>query len=185
MTAARKLAIFVGTTAVAAAVDLGTKALAFSRVQRDAPVTVIDGFLRLVLSENRGAAFGVLQNAFAFFILVSVGALFLLAYFSVAAKHASVFYEAALGLVGGGVVGNLYDRLALGHVRDFIGVYAGYPPIAQRLRAWFGTNEWPIFNAADAFICVGAAALLVAFWREERRERASAGAAAHASDRHA
>ncbi len=178
MTLGARLGLFFGTVAAGAAADLATKALAFSRIREGESVSVIDGFLRFVLARNEGAAFSMLRGHFEFFLAVSIAALALLVYFSFSARRGRAGFQVALGLVGAGVVGNLYDRLAYGHVRDFIGAYIGYEPIARKLFAWFGTNEWPIFNVADAFICVGAGALLVSLWREERRERRAAAAGA-------
>ena len=69
------------------------------------------------------------------------------------AKWKTTFQLVALGaLILGGAVGNLYDRMVLGKVVDFIDVY-------------YGTAHWPAFNLADSAICAGAVMLLVAIWR--------------------
>jgi signal peptidase II len=60
-----------------------------------------------------------------------------------------------LSLVLGGAVGNLIDRLWLGHVVDFLDVY-------------YGASHWPAFNVADSAITVGAGLLLLGMWRQER-----------------
>lgn len=169
---ARGLLLFALISLAGAAVDLATKGLAFRRLPEGRTVDLIPGVFGFYLSRNTGAAFSILEGQFAFFVAISFAALGLLAYFSWSAKAPSVAYQAALGLVGGGVVGNLHDRLAYGHVRDFLHAHWDHEPLRSKLIRWFGTNDWPIFNVADAFICVGAVALVIAFWREERRAAA-------------
>lgn len=182
--------IFLTATALATAADLGTKAFAASTLKhanwpaaQNPPVTLIPGFLDLVWNQNQGAAFGILRGQFWVFIAISLVAVAALAYFSaVASKKDGWGYQAVLGMLTAGVLGNLYDRVALGYVRDFIDMYAGYRPLADKLVGWFGTNHWPTYNFADAFICVGAVGLLVKFWRDDRRERREAKAAASAAE---
>jgi signal peptidase II len=67
----------------------------------------------------------------------------------------------ALGLVGGGAIGNLVDRVAYGKVTDFI--------------VWkVGLHEWPAYNIADAALCVGVGLILLDMILESRRARAAA-----------
>jgi signal peptidase II len=174
---ARGLALFAAVTAVGLAADLGSKAAAFAHVGRGEEIVLVPGFFGLVRSQNIGAAFGMFEGKVAFLIAIAVGALGLLSWFSWTARPRAWAYQVALGLVGAGVIGNLYDRLMFGSVRDFLRVHVDYAPVAQKLFQWFGTNTWPIFNVADALICVGAAALVVKFWRDDRREREAARAA--------
>jgi len=178
---ARALAVFGLCTGLGLAADLVSKHLAFARIGPYRVVTVIPGMFNLINSENEGAAFGVLGGAFAFFVVVSVAALGLLAYFSFTAKRSGIGYQLVLGLVASGVLGNLHDRLRFGAVRDFLDVHVSYGPAREWLVAHAGTNHWPTFNVADACICVGTGLLLVKFWRDERaeaRSRASEHAAA-------
>jgi signal peptidase II len=175
---ARGFALFLAFALAGAGVDLFTKHVVFQRLASRGEVTLIDGFLGFVLSRNPGAAFSMLVGQINFFLLISVAALVLLAYFSLTAKPPSWRYQLALGTVGAGVLGNLHDRVRFHAVRDFIKVSIDYPPIASRLDAIFNTHTWPIFNVADSFICVGAGALIVKYWIDERRERVAAKAAA-------
>ncbi len=177
--------VFLTATVLGTALDLGTKRLAELSLKHPSwplehrpPVSLIPGFLDLAWNENRGAAFGLLRGKFWIFIAISLVAVAALVYFSAIARKESWRYHATLGVLTAGVFGNLYDRLVFSYVRDFIDMYIGYRPAADKLIDWFGTNHWPTYNFADAFICVGAVSLLVKFWRDDRRERLEAAAAA-------
>lgn len=108
--------------------------------------------LNFTLAYNTGAAFSFLSGAgdwhrwfFASFsIIMSIVLAVWLARLSEKAKLQSL----AVSLILGGAVGNLYDRASLGHVVDFIDVY-------------YQNHHWPVFNLADAAICLGAFLLIV------------------------
>jgi len=118
-------------------------------------VSIIPGWLRLVHTENPGAAFGVLADGNPWLrsgILIGVSTLVLVFVASALFYRSGSFKGAAsrlgLSLILGGAVGNLYDRIAHGAVTDFIEVYH---------RGW----SFPAFNLADSAITVGACLLLV------------------------
>lgn len=131
-------------------------------IQRSIPVwekgfTVIPGFFDIVHILNRGAAFGFLNRhdidwQRPFFIVISVLALGLIAALARSKEDDGPFFAYGLGLILGGAVGNLIDRVRLGVVVDFLDFYIG---------AW----HWPAFNVADMGICLGAAGLLVSFYQ--------------------
>lgn len=135
-------------------------------VQRSIPVwekgfTVIPGFFDIVHILNRGAAFGFLNRhdidwQRPFFIVISVLALGLIAALARSKGDDGPFFAYGLGLILGGAVGNLIDRVRLGVVVDFLDFYIG---------AW----HWPAFNVADMGICLGAAGLLVSFYQRRGR----------------
>jgi signal peptidase II len=113
-------------------------------------VVPVTGFFNLVLTFNTGAAFSFLAGASGwqreFFIGVAVVAAGLIAWLLVKHRGERLFC-AALGLILGGALGNLWDRIALGHVVDFLDFHAaGY--------------HWPAFNVADSAITCGAALLI-------------------------
>lgn len=121
---------------------------------------MVTGFFNLVLAFNKGAAFsmfadaagwqGPLLIAFALIAAVVVGVLLL-------RSSGRGIYYAGLALILGGALGNVLDRLRLGHVVDFLDFHA------------FGWH-WPAFNVADSAICVGAALLIVdGFLRDGKR----------------
>lgn len=118
-------------------------------------IPVIPGWLRIIHTENPGAAFGVLANGNPWLrsgILIGVSGLVLIFVASALFGRRSTFTgtaaRLALSLVMGGAVGNLYDRIVHGTVTDFIEVYHG---------SW----SFPAFNVADSAITVGAILLLI------------------------
>ncbi|HEY1259600.1 MAG TPA: signal peptidase II [Stellaceae bacterium] len=108
-------------------------------------------FFSLVLAYNRGMSFGFFNtgagelNAF-LFSLVAAAIVIALLWWLV--RVASPFLAVAIGLIIGGAVGNVIDRLRLGAVVDFLDFHVGL---------W----HWPAFNLADSAICVGVAAMLL------------------------
>ena len=107
---------------------------------------LIDGVFELAYVENRGAAFGVLQNARWFFIVLTVAACAALIWFMVKQHHKlHKLMRVCLALIVAGALGNFIDRLFLGYVRDMF---------------YFSLINFAVFNVADVFVCAGA--LLVA-----------------------
>ncbi|MBU1274360.1 MAG: signal peptidase II [Proteobacteria bacterium] len=109
------------------------------------PVTIIPGFARLVLAYNTGAAFSsfaTMDGARWMLVGATLVALALAAWAACGPLGRQRGAFLALGLICGGALGNLVDRLRLGKVVDFVDLYAGN---------W----HWPVFNLADAAITVG------------------------------
>lgn len=118
----------------------------------------VTGFFDLVRYHNEGAAFSFLANAGGwqkwFFTAITVVAVLVITY--LIAKHSTQkLFSFGLALVLGGAIGNLYDRLTLGYVVDFL---------------YFHINElyWPAFNVADSAICVGVGILLLDSFKKEK-----------------
>jgi len=114
-------------------------------------------FFNLVLVYNKGAAFSFLSDAGGwqrwFFSGIAVGASVLIVY--LLRKHAAEkLFCAALSLILGGALGNLWDRVVLGQVVDFLDFY-------------YGSHHWPAFNLADSAIFVGAALLIFDSFRHK------------------
>lgn len=117
----------------------------------------ITSFFNLVLAYNKGAAFSFLANAGGwqreFFIVLTILISTFLLWMMRGHPHNRLLCV-ALALVFGGALGNLYDRVMLGHVVDFIQLHAaGY--------------YWPAFNVADSAIFVGAALLILDSFRKQ------------------
>ncbi len=151
---------WLALAAVIVALDQATKALIQARFEYGERLAVT-GFFDLVLVFNRGAAFSFLSEADGwqrgFFIAVAVAASVLIVY--LLRKHAAErWFALGLALILGGALGNLWDRVVLGHVVDFL---------LFHYRGW----HWPAFNVADSAITVGAAILIVDGLRPQRRER--------------
>jgi signal peptidase II len=123
--------------------------------------SIIDGCLSLSHVENRGAAFGILSDAHipyqsVLFSAISILALVAIAVYAVRLPREARLPRLALSLVLGGAVGNLIDRIRLGHVVDFV-------------HAYWGSHQWPDFNMADSAITVGVALLLFDMLRTPER----------------
>jgi signal peptidase II len=180
------LLLFVGVALVGAALDLWTKALAVQHLRQGAGVRFIPGWIQLTYTENHGAVFGVAQGARPIFLIVSVGAIFFLAFLFMTGGR-SRLYQLILGLLLAGVLGNMYDRVYYGYVRDMIHALPGWywpqwlvnyfpqswrPPGGQPMEVF----PW-VFNLADTYLCVGVAAMLLyTFVAECFRKRAVAAA---------
>jgi len=142
--------IFWAVAAVTAAADLCTKHIIFQRLPGvdSMPVVIIDGFIQIVHSENRGGVFGLAQGSAAWLIFgLAAGALVI--WFAHRKENRAVLLQIALGVIMAGAIGNVYDRLAYGYVRDFVDV------------CYWPGKHWPAFNVADSGICVGAVYLAV------------------------
>jgi len=114
--------------------------------------------LNLTLMFNEGAAFSFLSDAggwqrwlFAGLALLVTG---VLVAWLLRLQRGEWLLAAALALIVGGAIGNLIDRVLLGHVVDFVQVYLPFIPLAV-------FNPWPAFNVADSAITVGVGLLLI------------------------
>ena len=138
----------VAVAAVAA--DQATKEIVASQLDYGDQVDVLGPF-SLHHVQNSGIAFGLFQNSTAVVTLLTALAVGWMVWFFVRSGSRHPVLPTALGLLIGGSVSNLADRLRLGHVTDFLDF------------SW-----WPAFNLADTFICVGVAILLVTLVRADR-----------------
>jgi signal peptidase II len=154
----RSFPLLVGVGAIVLALDQATKAVAVRLLEPGRSVTVVKHVLSWTLQRNPGAAFGLFQRIPVVFtilaIAISAGIL------ATARKERDLVTTIALGLVLGGALGNLADRLFRppgpfrGHVVDFIDF-----------------RVWPTFNVSDMAVVCGAILLALASLRAERSER--------------
>ena len=144
----------LGLVAAAAfAADQVTKLAVRSTLSLDDSVQVV-GPLSIRHVPNSGIAFGLFSRAVPVVIgLTAVAILWMLMVFARSGSRHAVLAP-AFGLLAGGSLANLLDRLRLGHVTDFIAV-----------------RHWPTFNLADSFITIGVALLLVALLCSDRPPR--------------
>jgi signal peptidase II len=142
--------LFLGLAALVVIADQATKRLAEDRLERtgvrSVPLPLIGDFLRFTYVENRGAAFGLLQDQTAFFVFVGLLVIGVIAASYRYLPRSGFRLHLALGLQLGGAVGNLIDRIRQGYVVDFVDF--GYH-----------ANWWPVFNVADSAIVIGVALL--------------------------
>lgn len=105
-------------------------------------IPIIDGILNFTYVENKGAAFGILSDNRAVFMVISVLVIIVLSIVIVKFQGQSKLFDVCLGLIVGGGVGNMVDRAFLGYVVDFIDFCA------------FDFWKW-VFNVADSAVVVG------------------------------
>ncbi len=154
------MAIGLGVSGVVVAVDLLTKRHAATTFKSD-PVEVIPGVLDFVYTENFGASFSLFQDLGWFLSLAALVAAVIVVS---ALRHDRPLGEViAFGLIGGGAVGNLIDRLARGEGLTDGGVID-----------WIRLPNFPVFNIADSSITVAVALLIAMAWRSERADKAVA-----------
>ncbi|MBR0039356.1 MAG: signal peptidase II [Lachnospiraceae bacterium] len=145
-----KYILFVLISGLLIFVDQLTKRLALKHLCNKEPIVLINNVLELVYVENRGAAFGILQNKYILFYLLTalvlVIILFNLYKLDLTSKY--IPYFAFLVLIFSGAVGNFIDRLKNKYVIDFI---------------YFKPIDFPVFNFADICITIGCAILIFSF----------------------
>ena len=112
------------------------------------PIVIIKGFLQIVRNTNRGGVFGLAQGS-TLWLIFGVLAAALVIWFAHRQESKSALVQVALGFVLAGAIGNVFDRVAFGYVRDFIDV------------CYWPGQHWPAFNVADSGICIGAAYLAI------------------------
>ena len=119
-------------------------------------VTVIPDFFHITYAENTGMAWSMLSGQTGVLAFVSAAAVGGMLWYLLSQKPDSLT-KTALALMIGGAAGNLFDRLFLGYVRDFLDFYIfGY--------------DFPIFNLADSALCIGVFLLLVSAFLEENKK---------------
>ena len=141
----------VGIATGIVAIDQLTKVLIDSAIgpgQSESRVEVVDGWLALEYAQNRGAAFGVLSGLVPVLAAASFAILAVLVLLYLRQARPALWKTVAIGVISGGALGNLVDRVRLGHVVDFLSV-----------------GPWPNFNVADSAITIG---VLVLIWGSTR-----------------
>src|SRR6266850_885422 len=142
--------------------DQLTKVLIVTFLPKDSNIEkiIIPGFFKLVHWQNTGAAWSLFRGSNAVLAVVAFVALVIL-YFS---RHhfdaRTLIGQTAFGLICGGIVGNLIDRIRVKSVIDFLYFYLG---------------DWgfPAFNVADSAICTGVALVFLLTWKSERGPKAA------------
>jgi signal peptidase II len=99
--------------------------------------------------ENRGAAFGILQNQIWFFVIITFVMIIVLGYMFFKYKNITNLSRLSLVFIAGGAIGNFIDRIIRGFVVDFIDVRFG------------NFYDFPVFNIADSFVVCGTALLII------------------------
>ena len=161
--------LFVAVGMLAAVVDLATKSAAFAWLGMPGSgraLTILPGYLVFETNLNEGALFGMGQGMGAVFATVSVAAIMgIVALVARPSTRRDPWILFALGLIVGGILGNLYDRLGLPGLEWHAPLArVGKPVLAVRDWIHFtlpGVIDWPIFNLADSWLVIGAVMLLI------------------------
>jgi len=146
-------------SALVVALDRWAKIWIESNVEERRIIHVIPGFFQIVHTRNTGIAFGMFQSddgrsspllvVFSLLVMVFIAWMLWTSIRPSTTDHWTNRF--GLGLVFGGAIGNLYDRLRYGSVTDFLDFY-------------FGSNHFPVFNVADSAITAGAGLLILGIW---------------------
>ena len=125
------------------ALDQITKMVIVGNLDVGQSIGIIKNFFNITLVYNKGAAFSMFKNSGVFLIIISLLVVIFLLYYIIKSnlkKHEVIIY----GIITGGILGNLYDRIIYGAVVDFLQV-----------------GSFPIFNLADVFIVCGIVLLVI------------------------
>jgi signal peptidase II len=131
-----------GLAALVVVLDWLTKRWAIAVLAPREPIALLGDFLRLTFTRNTGVAFGLLADLRLPLGWVSVLALVFVLWLALRSGTRDRVRATALGLILGGAVGNLIDRVRWGSVVDFVDL-------------GIGSLRWPVFNLADSAITVG------------------------------
>ena len=137
--------LYLGIIVLGIFLDQLTKFLAVRFLKDGDSIKILGDFLELEYAENRGMAFGMMENSRWVFMLVSTVAILVMLGYIFLVKNQPPLYLIAVSVIASGGIGNMIDRTALGYVVDFISV-----------------EYFAIFNGADSFVCIGAGLLILA-----------------------
>ena len=145
-----KIGLFLIITASIVALDQVSK----SWVRANSPqIEILPGFLDFIHVENYGSAFGLFANQSFLLITITIVTILIILLFLRYLAPASILSVVSVGLILGGAVGNLIDRIRFGYVTDFIDIHL------QDIFHWF------TFNIADAAITIGIITLIYSLYR--------------------
>ena len=140
MRSVKLAALFALIAAVVVALDQWSKALTRSHIELGERLGFIPGVLDLTHIQNRGAAFGMLQGYAVQLAIVAAVVVLALAFVVIARRKTTLVEVVAFGLIVGGAIGNLIDRITQGYVTDMI------------MTTFI---DFPVFNVADSAVTVG------------------------------
>ena len=143
--------------AVLIIIDQITKRIAVNVLADGLRIPLINGVREFTFVQNRGAAFGIMQNALPFFVVITLAALCVITYFllHIPSQKRYLPLRICLCFIAAGAIGNFIDRLRLSYVRDFI---------------YFSLIDFPVFNVADIYITCATillVLLMLFYYRDE------------------
>ncbi len=161
----KQICIFSVSAFILIFLDQWTKNLAVTHLKGKPAFVIMEGVFELYYSENRGAAFSILQGKQSFLFLITLAVLILTVYVLIKMPVNRRFLPLTicLNMLAAGAVGNMVDRVSNGYVVDFL---------------YFSLIDFPIFNVADIYVTTAAAGFLILmlwFYKEEELEIFSPG----------
>ena len=144
-------------SAIAIIIDQIIKILVTRKMQINQEIEVIPNFFTINYVKNKGAAFSILQDQKILLVIISLVVLFFLNKYIDKEKKLNKLSIYSLGLIIGGIIGNLLDRLIQDGVIDYL---------SFQISNYF----FPIFNLADTFIIIGIIIMIIGMIKEEKKE---------------
>ena len=145
----RKNILIFSTALFAVILDQLTKYIIKQNFQLNQSIPIIKNLLHITYITNTGSAFGLFKGLNWFFVLFSVIVIIAIFYYLKKIVKNEKLLQFAVGLLLGGTIGNLIDRIAYGAVVDFIDF-----------------RVWPVFNIADSAVTISVILLVVLLWKE-------------------
>lgn len=165
----RPWGLFLLVGLAGAGVDIESKNLALAKVPAGGEHVVIRGYFSIRHDYNEGIVFSQFQKAGKLWLVVTLVSVPVVAGLFAFAKTRRSFLTVSLGLILGGTLGNLYDRVFFGKIRDFLRfIYDAH-------------HSWPVFNLADSLIVAGAVLLSIEMVFFDRKRAAAPPPAASVS----
>ena len=138
-------------------IDQFTKWLVVKYMTLGESIPIIENLLYITSHRNRGAAWGILQGQMWFFYIVTTVVIIGIVYY-IRKYSTDKLTGISLGLILGGAIGNFIDRIFRNEVVDFVHTY-------------IFSYSFPVFNVADASLCIGVGLLVIAMFMEEKRAK--------------
>jgi signal peptidase II len=155
--------ILTGVSILVVALDQFTKFLVLESIQLNQSVPLWPNYFYFTYVQNRGTAFGFMSDMdtdirIPLFIVITITTAFIVYSYQKAIREENLMSQIALGLVWGGALGNLVDRVLYGKVIDFIDIR-------------YDDVRWLVFNAADFFVTIGILYLFLKFMIKRNQKK--------------
>ncbi len=155
-----KLAAVI-TLFLAIILDVVTKKIVVANMDLFEEIPVLNGVFHWKYIQNKGAAFGMLADRREVFLIISAVAIIAMAVYLILTRSDRVWWMIGIGMLVGGGIGNMIDRILLGYVVDFM---------------YVALIDFAVFNVADCFVCIGVGLLMylsiLDIVREYKKEKA-------------
>src|SRR3989344_9547983 len=145
----RKYGVVFSMSLAVILIDQLSKFFVRANFQLNQSIPIINNIFHLTYIQNTGAGFGILKAQALILIFVSIAVIGIILYNFDKIKNKEILLQVLVGFVLGGTIGNLIDRMAYGHVIDFLDF-----------------RIWPIFNFADSFVTIGIIGLIIYLWNK-------------------